>query len=372
MKNHFRNYNLVNNKKDLEHLYSFKNFPIFMGSTKNHYSQDIKKDMHWFISKSSGMIQLNPLIPEKILYSRSHNSGVVGKMWMEHHQKFANFINKSGVLNVLEIGAGHGILSQKVLSKKKINWTIVEVNSIKKFKNVKYIDGFFNKKILKNYKFDAIVMSHFLEHVYDINSLMNEFKEIKEDVKIFVSIPNLQEMLKRKYTNALNFEHTYYLNDKFFNILMQKHGFKIQKKLKFKSDHSIFYFLRRDIKNTKTKFKNYYIQNKKLFKNYTNSFKKIVLNINKKIKFKKNIYLFGGHVFSQYMLNLGLNDVNIKCILDNDIKKHNKRLYGTKLIIKSPKIIKNNIQPVIILRAGVYNKEIKKQLLSLNSSCKIV
>ena len=62
-------------------------------------------------------------------------------------------------------------------------------------------------------------------------------------------------MLKKKYTNALNFEHTYYLDDKFFNIFMQKYGFKILKKLKFKSDHSIFYFLRRDAKSTKKNLK---------------------------------------------------------------------------------------------------------------------
>lgn len=119
MKNHYRNYNLVNNRKDLEHIYSFKDFPIYMGSTENNFSKDIKKDMNWYISKSSGIIQLNPLIPEKILYSKSHNSGVVGKMWMEHHEKFANFIIQNNVSNVLEIGAGHGILSQKVLEKKK-------------------------------------------------------------------------------------------------------------------------------------------------------------------------------------------------------------------------------------------------------------
>ena len=73
---------------------------------------------------------------------------------------------------------------------------------------------------------------------------------------------------------------------------MQKYGFKILKKLKFKSDHSIFYFLRRDAKSTKKKFKNYYLQNKKLFKNYINSFQKIVLNVNKKIKFKKKMYIY--------------------------------------------------------------------------------
>ena len=31
-------------------------------------------------------------------------------------------------------------------------------------------------------------MSHFLEHVYDINKLLQQFSQIKEDVKIFVSI----------------------------------------------------------------------------------------------------------------------------------------------------------------------------------------
>ena len=31
-------------------------------------------------------------------------------------------------------------------------------------------------------------------------------------------------MLKKK--NALNFEHTYYLDDKFFNIFMQKYDLK--------------------------------------------------------------------------------------------------------------------------------------------------
>ena len=41
-----------------------------------------------------------------------------------------------------------------------------------------------------------------------------------------------------------------------------------------------------------------------------------------------------------------------------------KRLYGTTLEVNSPKILKNNKNPTVILRAGVYNEEIKKDIIS--------
>ena len=46
---------------------------------------------------------------------------------------------------------------------------------------------------------------------------------------------------------------------------------------------------------------------------------------------------FGAHIFSQYLIMLGLSTKNIKYILDNNKDKQNKRLYGTDLIVKSPK-----------------------------------
>jgi hypothetical protein len=42
----------------------------------------------------------------------------------------------------------------------------------------------------------------------------------------------------------------------------------------------------------------------------------------------------------------------------SDLKK-----YGTKFIIKSPKILANYDKLLVILRAGFYNKEIKNQIL---------
>ena len=52
------------------------------------------------------------------------------------------------------------------------------------------------------------------------------------------------------------------------------------------------------------------------------------------------------------------------CLLDNDSKKENKRLYGTQLISQSPKILKDIPEALVVLRAGVYNDEIKNDILN--------
>jgi hypothetical protein len=72
------------------------------------------------------------------------------------------------------------------------------------------------------------------------------------------------------------------------------------------------------------------------------------------------------------MIFNGLDKKNIIGILDNDKNKINKFLYGTKLKINKPSILKKIDKPCVILRAGSYNKEIKKQLLGINNSTIIV
>ena len=54
----------------------------------------------------------------------------------------------------------------------------------------------------------------------------------------------------------------------------------------------------------------------------------------------------------------------MKYILDNDTNKHGKRLYGTNLKVFSPSLLKKEINPVLILKAGVYNEEIKNDIIN--------
>ena len=56
-----RNKDVVLGKDDLEDLYTFKDFPVFMGCVESKADEDVKADMSWKISPTSGVIQLNPI-----------------------------------------------------------------------------------------------------------------------------------------------------------------------------------------------------------------------------------------------------------------------------------------------------------------------
>ncbi|OIU31900.1 hypothetical protein AW255_08725 [Campylobacter jejuni] len=73
------------------------------------------------------------------------------------------------------------------------------------------------------------------------------------------------------------------------------------------------------------------------------------------------------------MIFQGLNTEKIINILDNNPSKQEKRLYGTKFIVKSPKILKDQDDSLVILNAGVYNDEIEKDILeNINKNIRIL
>lgn len=367
-----RAYCAVTQNKDLEFLYRFKKFPLFMGVENKSIRYDKFYNMDWYISKSSGVIQLKNLIKFDELYKKSHTAGEIGNTWNKHHLNFAKFVGNQKDSSILEIGGAHGILSKNYfkIHPKFSKWEIVEINPCPaKGVKTKYIKKAFDHKFKSKNKYNTIIHSHVLEHVYNPNEFLELIsKQLEVGENHIFSIPNIEEMIKKKYTNALNFEHTYLLSHKTLDYLLNINGFSIVKKKFFKKDHSIFY-LTKKISHKKVKKLDEYKKNKKLFFSYTNYLEKDVLKLNKKITNKKNVFLFGAHIFSQYLLNLGLKTQNIHCILDNDKSKQNKRLYGTNLIVKSPKVLGNFKSPLVILRAGVYNKEISQQILKeINSN----
>jgi hypothetical protein len=373
-----RDKDVVLKNSDLEDLYTFKNFPVFMGCTDQDSSKDILSNMEWKISKKSGMIQLNPLLPLDVVYSTEHGSGTTGKAWDEHHTAFAHFVNKYDLKNILEIGGLHGILAQKYFNLNgKARWTIIEPNPIiPESVPVKVITGFFDNNFISDEKFDAIVHSHVLEHVYNPDEFMSHQSSFMEngDLLLF-TLPNMQVMLENKYTNCVNFEHTMYITEPYIEYFLSKYNFEIIEKQYFKKDHSIFYCAKKTPNNNIINLPdNLYKINKNVFQNYVDYHINDINNINKIVnKTEMPVYLFGAHVFSQYLISFGLDISNIVCLLDNDIRKENKRLYGTPLISKSPKILKDVPYALIILRAGVYNEEIKNDILNnINPNIKFI
>lgn len=366
-----RSFDIVSNNNDLETLYTFKNFPVYMGCTDQDISQDLCTDMNWKISRSSGMIQLDPLVPLEIVYQSEHNPGTTGKAWMDHHTEFSKFILKYHPKAVYEIGGSHGTLCNiSVDSDPNLKWTIIEPNPV-------YVEGI-KGKIIKGFflpetdlpsDVDMVVHSHVLEHVYNPGEFFKAFAKRPKGTKVCVSIPNLVLYLNKFYTNSLNFEHTYLCSEPYVEWWFQSNGYKMNERYYY-SDFSIFYCFEKDDLNYSNPYPDLYTSNKSLFLKYIDYHKHLVDNINERINnHPGNIFLFGAHVFSQFLLNFGLDQKKLDCILDNSQLKQGKRLYGTQFHVASPSILKNQNNPLVILRAGVFNKEIKYDIINnVNSS----
>ncbi|MDU2008682.1 MAG: class I SAM-dependent methyltransferase [Campylobacter concisus] len=360
----------ITGSNDMEHLYTFKNFPVFMGCTNQDKKDDILHDMSWSISKSSGIIQLDELLPLDILYPEAHGAGIIGDLWLKHHLQFADFISNYSPKSVIEIGGGSGILSKEYQKNNDIEWTIVEPNPtpIDGVK-AKFVKCFFDEKFKFNHEYDAILHSHVFEHIYHPNIFVKHIANfMKEGKRLIFSVPNMQVMLERKYTNCINFEHTIFLSEPYIEYLLSSNGFVLEKKEYFLDDHSIFYSFIKSEKSVSqiTKLdKNLYNKNKELYLEYLCYHKKLVTKINKQMECSnKDIFLFGAHVFTQSLISFGLDVSKIKLILDNNPDKQGKRLYGTELFVASPKILKDKNNSLVILQAGVYNKEIKDDILN--------
>jgi hypothetical protein len=363
-----RDKSLITNKKNLEHLYTLKDFPVFMGCVDEPKEQDIKADMVWDICRDTGLIQLRKLIPLDILYLNQHNDGV-GKVWQAHYQAFAKFLYKNSPgKNILEIGGAHDIIAEEYMNlESDVKWVSVEPNpQYIKNKKIKIIQDWFDDKFTTEETVDTIIHSHVFEHTYNPFEFIEHIaKFLKPGQKHIFTFPHMEEMLKNNFTNCLNFEHTVFLTEPVTEYILKKHGFKVLSKEYYGDPHSIFYATEKIEAPEDTLLpENKYTEYKQLFTQFVNYHLDMVDNLNKKINSSSEpVYMFGAHIFSQYLIGFSLNTDRIIKILDNSIIKHNKRLYGTSLIVDSPKILKDKGKVNIILKAGIYNDEIKKDIL---------
>jgi len=359
-----RTKDLITQNEDLENIFTFEKFPVLMTCTNEDPVYDVKSDLEIAMSKSSGMIQGINLINLDFLYKETHASGVSGNIWKNHHQSFAEFIFKYKVKNIIEIGGQHGILfnAYKNLSK-ECKWTLLDPDPSSQInEEVTIIKGFFDESTEIDPSIDCIVHSHFFEHLYDPNKFLNQISNVLEGKIMIFSIPNLDQWFKNNYSQTLTFEHTYLFNEYYIKKLLSQNNLEIIDMKYYCNEHSIFYAVKLNPSVKQVDYEDYYDENKSAYMKFISYKKKIVNNINEFIKNKK-VYIFGAHVNTQFLVNLGLNFNNILCLLDNSEFKQNKRLYGTNLFVKNPSILIDDEEAIVIVDTGKYNEEIIINLL---------
>lgn len=373
-----RNTSVITGQKDLEHLLLFKDFPVFIGATSQNIKKDIFADLSFVIDKTTGIIQLDKLLPPDLIYSEYH-SEALGKIWENHHKEFIEFMSQAKSSSVLEIGGSNGALAKDYISKYKIKkWIIVEPNpAVESDEIIKVISTLFDENTKIKDKVDTIIHSHVLEHIFNPREFLSHIANfIDKNAYHIFSVPNLYAYLKNKQSNTINFEHTIFLTEYFIDYLLTIYGFKIIRKKKYMK-HSIFYMTKK-VENVKCERimnyskRNKYLVYKNLFLSAMEEIEDFVQRINVRVKeTKEPFYLFGAHVFSQMLIYKGISK-KVKGILDNSQLKQNKRLYGTSCKIFSPEIIKSDKNPIVVLRVGAYQDEVRQQLMSLNKNVRIL
>lgn len=362
-----RNQCILNNTYDLKRIATISNFPIFCGCTDSPKEEDFFSDMVWSCSESSGVVQLSKLVPIDLLYRNHHNSGTVGGIWKEHHKKFSQFIKKNSFEKVLEIGGATGSLFEHFKSlDNHFTWNVLEPSNVFPIKDerINLIPEFLETHDFGNKKFDTIIHSHVLEHVYSPLSFLSKIHDLLEDGGYqYISFPNIPVWLNNGYSNALFFEHTYFLDEEIISEMLHRVGFSITSLNK--DDHSIFIECKKSSK-TSSKYKS---NSYDIFMKYLNVLQKTISEINAFAESDK-IYLFGAHIFSQILLRNGISESSVISILDNDSQKWGKRLYGTNLYVESPEVLKRDTAKVIV-NGGVYTKEISENLKNMNPNLKI-
>lgn len=361
--------------KKFKEVATIEKNPIFMGTRgkldplKYEY-----EDLSFISCLDCGNLQISKLIPLEMLYISNHNVGVVGTTWSNHFSEFANFINENKFKsNVLEIGCPSGKLVKKfLLINEDIQWTIAEPNpnleSIKHLPhNIKYVKKWLSD-LTNNVKHDNIVLSHVFEHLYNPYKELNKISNIlNKGGRLFISIPDMKHILYRKMLPpaGMNFEHTFYLDEKNLISLFKRTGFKIIKKFNY-INHSLFYCCEKTSETIENRdilrLHNKNICNK--FKNIIHDYRNIASQI---VEFMQKtdlpVYMYGAHFPAQLLFSFGVDKNKIKAVLDNSETKIGNILYGTDLTVYSPQILKNE-KCAVICHMGPYTEEIKNDILN--------
>jgi hypothetical protein len=368
---------VITGTSDLESLHKLEGFPIFIGCS----SQDRKNDqfavLDWGISKSSGIIQLTKLLPTDLIYAEYH-SEAVGGIWEKHHEKFSEYLLRFANDEIVEMGGSNGKLAELCLATNpNISWTIIEPKpdpGYKPKKNIRLRKEFIENSLDILARSNTFVHSHVLEHLYEPLETLKKISSAQNiGHRMIFSIPNLYRYLENKFSNAINFEHTYFLTEEVADFFLGQLGYEIEDKEYF-LEHSIFYSaVKKENMNPPVypadlyfKYKNLYFA---MIDHYLEESKKKQSLIEQN---QGTVYLFGAHIFSQFLLYMGIDEKNISGILDNSPDKKGKRLYGTGLKVFSPSIISDMEDVMVIVKAGQYQEEVEAQLLDLNENVKIV
>ena len=157
--------------------------------------------------------------------------------WQRRYEYEANLIGEvikenPHIVNVLEIGSGPGILSQKILDKfPNLNYHLVDKPFAKKYFDEHNFKGTFHVKDLSSSfdthellpKYDLVIANDFIEHVFNPHIIVSTIHRLtNENSVFFISNPNWRMAHQYVYRGLFDFDNFVYL---LYTHMFQLEGF---------------------------------------------------------------------------------------------------------------------------------------------------
>lgn len=303
------------------------------------------------------------------------------------YEKISNIIEKTIDVNasIVDIGCGGGEVLQMLREKGFKNLLGIDpsANSIENLyvHDIKGKIGNIFDEINDEdeAKFDLVISTCVIEHIYDVNVYINKLKRyIKRDGgKILLVAPSAEGFCKH-YThisNYFNHEHINYFSIHSLDNIMKKHMMK-----RISSEYSYFYKQEEFVYGFyETSSSNMGISKDETSMNsinlylmkYQNEKEKIGIKINKLISEGNQLIIFGvGQLLEWILVNYPQIKNNILFMVDNNIGKQGSLFAGKSIV--APINIKHHQKCKVVVCSMLYSNDIVAQLSEMNVDNEIV
>lgn len=340
----------------------------------NEYNHSELFNLNFVGCNNCGCVQLKNLFEQSIIYEEPIQC-IDGPLLLKHNELFANFVfeNCKNEKILFEIGGSYGKIAKQIINKYininlEIDYKILEFNieNYPTIENIQYLEGNCESFNFNDYK--TIIMSHVFEHLYNPREFIKKISDDNVD-NIFISIPDMDNLMKNGDINNLNIFHTFYINTIFLEYIFNLYNYELIKSFNYK-ESSIFYYFKKN-KESMVEPKEY--RQIFLLKTIGDFYKDItkrtqILDINKEF-FICPAGFYGRNIYN----NLNENTKNkVLGFLDGDSFKIGKRLSGTPLNIYDKNYIKNYDKVVVLICSEKHKDELSNELIKYNKNIEII
>ena len=322
---------------------------------KNDLEKDKGIDMEIYQCSGCGLIQLNN---NPVPYYREviRATSFSDEMKNFREIQFENFVKKYSLngKKIIEIGCGNG---EYLGIMKKYNENSYGLEYAKKSVK-KCIDNGFsvfqgyvksNDYKIKNSPYDAFFIMNFLEHLPNINSVLNGiYNNLSDDGVGIIEVPNFDMALKKNLFFEFIPDHLFYFTKDTLKTTLEVNGFEI-------IDCEVVwhkYIISVIVKKRK----------RLSIDHFYNCQESLRMEVDKYVSKYKKIAIWGaGHEALTIISMMNLSG-KIKYVVDSATFKQGKYTPSTHIPIVSPDTLKTDQVDAIIVMAASYSDEVVKIL----------